>query len=105
LEYWTFVGSNILLEWIFFCRWGGVLADTLAVKLLRVVDDRDIYGAFNLPINSELDMTTSVVLCLIVKNFQGLDKLEGKEHDKNRDCKIVSQKIISQFFLSQVQVV
>jgi hypothetical protein len=38
---------------------------------------------FDMLKNKELDKTTQVVPCLIVKLFQGLDKFGGKRHDKN----------------------
>jgi hypothetical protein len=40
-------------------------------------------GVFDLLKNKRLDMTTSVVLCLILKLFLGLDKLGVKGLDKN----------------------
>jgi hypothetical protein len=45
-----------------------------------------MHHAFDLLKNKELDMTTSAVLCLILKVFLVLDKLRAKRHDKNWNC-------------------
>jgi hypothetical protein len=39
---------------------------------------------FDLLKDKGLDKTTQVILCLIIKLFQGLDKLGGKGQDENR---------------------
>jgi hypothetical protein len=62
---------------------------------------------FDLLKNKGLDRTTHVVLCLIVKLFQGLDKSRDKRQDKNINfCHSLKHKttFCSKYNLSKISI-